>query len=208
MMSDLPPQIYIVDDDPAYAESLKRLIESEGWSAHIFLSASDFFSATPLSESGCILLDVYLPGMNGPEAYIELRARGILLPVIFLTSYGEVTTGVEAIKRGAEDYLIKLVDGEVLLSRIRESLKKHEERMRFEQLRLSVLARFETLTEREKEVLQQVVNGLLNKQISDVLGIAEKTVKKHRGRVMSKMGARTVVELIHVCYQVQLYRHY
>lgn len=207
-MFDLTPQIYIVDDDRAYAESLKRLIEAEGWCAHIFFSASELFAAEPLSESGCILLDVYLPEMNGPEVYIELRARKILLPVIFLTSYGEVTTGVEAMKRGAEDYLMKLVDGEVLLLRIRQSLEKHDERMRFEHLRLSVLARYETLTEREKEVLQQVVNGLLNKQISDVLGIAEKTVKKHRGRVMSKMGARTVVELIHVCYQVELYRYH
>lgn len=191
--------IFVVDDDISVRTGLSRLIRSAGWTVEPVASAKEFLERAPAAGIGCVVLDVHMPEMSGPELQDRMAEEGITFPVVFLTGKGDINTGVSAMKKGAVDYLLKPVDDEVLLQAIGQAIERHVADSSRNDARASVLARFSHLSEREREVLYLVLKGRLNKQIGGELGIAEKTVKVHRGRVMEKMQVRSVAELVHLC---------
>ena len=193
--------IFIVDDDRSFARGLARLVEAAGWRAKTYASAAEFLAPGGLDEdsTGCVLLDVRMPGMKGPELYRQMLSRGIDVPVIFLTGHGDVRTSVEAMKLGALDFLEKPVSANVLVGAIRLALARHAERRVQRAQRRDIEARIARLTAREREVLDHVIAGRLNKQIAADLDISLKTVKAHRGKVMEKMEAKSVAALVDMC---------
>lgn len=191
--------VFVVDDDDAVRTSLQRLLRSAGWNVEAFACGRDFLERAPFEGTGCLLLDVRMPGMTGPDLHERIWEAGVSLPVVFLTAHADVPTGVQAMKRGAIDFLLKPVDEELLLNGVRRAVMWHAvERVRRDQLQ-NFEGRMQSLTSREREVMQHVVRGRLNKQIAGDLGISEKTVKVHRAHVMEKMGIRSVAELVHFC---------
>ena len=192
-------KVYIVDDDAMFARGLARLVSAAGWPVEVFASADDFLRGVDTGNAGCVLLDVRMPGMKGPELYRTMLAREMHLPVIFLTAYGDVPTSVDAMKLGAVDFLEKPVSGDVLVGTIRVAIARGDRERARERERVEMHARFEKLSRRENEVMQLVIAGRLNKQIAAELGISVKTVKAHRAKVMQKMRARSVPELLTVC---------
>ena len=193
--------VYIVDDDASFARGLARLVDAAGWNAQVFASAAEFLVPGRVNggNPGCLLLDVRMPGMKGPELYRAMLERRIGLPVIFLTGHGDVPTSVDAMKLGAVDFLEKPVRGDRLVQAIRVALERHAtERVR-EGARLEAGARVALLSRREREVMGHVIAGRLNKQIAADLGISLKTVKAHRAKVMEKMDAKSVPALVDMC---------
>jgi FixJ family two-component response regulator len=193
--------IYIVDDDASFARGLARVVSAAGWKAELFTSADDFLSPGRVREGepGCVLLDVRMPGMRGPELQRVMIERGIHLPVIFLTGFGDVGTSVDAMKRGAVDFLEKPVRADELAAAIRVALERDRTgRAREAELR-EIAARIAKLSPREREVMGHVVAGRLNKQIAADLGISLKTVKAHRAKVMEKLDVRSVPALVDLC---------
>jgi FixJ family two-component response regulator len=195
-MNQTRETVFLVDDDAAVLKALERVMRSAGLEPRAFGSADAFLDALPPKAAGCIVLDISMPGRDGLALQEALAERGSELPVIFLTAHGDVPRSVRAMKRGAADFLSKPVDDEVLLRAVREALSADRERRGVRQQRDSVRERIATLTDRERQVLEGVVAGRLNKQIAGALGIAEKTVKVHRGRVMEKLQASSVAELV------------
>ena len=191
--------IFVVDDDASVRKGLGRLLKSAGWNAETYASAAEFLARPAFSGYGCVLLDVRMPGMRGPELRDQLSARRITLPVVFLTGHGDVSTGVEAMKKGAVDFLLKPVDDRVLLQTIEVAVERHRAARAQTKTLDSIHERVARLTDREREVMEHVIGGFLNKQIAAILGIAEKTIKVHRGRVMQKMEVNSVAELVHLC---------
>ena len=189
-------RVYVVDDEPRVRTSLARLLRSSGFEAEVFESPEAFLRALSVESEGCVLLDLAMPVRDGLEVQEELVRRGCELPVVFLTGRGSVPASVRAMKAGAVDFLTKPARSEVLLGAIRSALERDRARRAARDAREDLARRLATLTGREREVLQGVVEGLLNKQIGARLGIAEKTVKTHRGRVMEKMGVGSVAELV------------
>jgi RNA polymerase sigma factor (sigma-70 family) len=192
-------KVYIVDDDAMFARGLARLVSAAGWPVEVFASADDFLRGVDTGNAGCVLLDVRMPGMKGPELYRTMLAREMHLPVIFLTAHGDVPTSVDAMKLGAVDFLEKPVSCDVLVGTIRVAIARGDRERARERERVEMHARFEKLSRRENEVMQLVIAGRLNKQIAAELGISVKTVKAHRAKVMQKMRARSVPELLTVC---------
>ena len=188
--------VFLVDDDAAVLKALERVMRSAGLEPRAFASADAFLDAFQPNVAGCIVLDISMPGRDGLALQEALAERGSELPVIFLTAHGDVPRSVRAMKRGAADFLAKPVDDEVLLGAVREALSADRERRGARQQRDRIRERLATLTDRERQVLDGVVAGRLNKQIGGALGIAEKTVKVHRGRVMEKLQATSVAELV------------
>jgi FixJ family two-component response regulator len=192
----------VVDDDGAVRRSLVRLLRSAGLAVESFASAGELLARDLDDGVGCIVLDVRMPELDGMGLQERLADKGVDLPIVFLTGHGDIPMSVRAMKKGAFDFLTKPVDEDVLLSAVRQALLQHRvaraERLEIEALR----ARADALTPREQEVLRGVIAGALNKQIAALLGIAEKTVKIHRGRVMQKLGASTVAELIQICQRM------
>ena len=193
--------VYIVDDDASFARGLARLVDAAGWNSRVFASAAEFLAPGRVNggDPGCLLLDVRMPGMKGPELYRTMLERRIGLPVIFLTGHGDVPTSVDAMKMGAVDFLEKPVRGEVLVGTIRTALARDAVRREAERVRRDVAARGALLSPREREVMGHVIRGQLNKQIAADLGISLKTVKAHRARVMEKMDAKSVAALVGLC---------
>lgn len=193
--------IFIVDDDRGTRAALARLAEAAGWAAGTFASAAEFLSADAPREceSGCAVLDVRMPGMGGAELQRAMRDRGISLPVVFLTGYGDVATSVSAMKLGAVDFLEKPVNGRALVASLREALARHADHRARESRERAARARLAFLTPRERDVLEGVIRGRLNKQIAADLAISVKTVKHHRGHVMRKTEARSVAALVALC---------
>ena len=201
-MSEGQETVFVVDDDEAVRRSLTRLLRSAGLAVESFASAGQLLARDPYDGVGCILLDVRMPELDGMGLQARLADKGVDLPIVFLTGHGDIPMSVRAMKKGAFDFLTKPVDEDVLLPAVRQALLKHRE-VRAERLEVEVLrARVETLTPREKDVVRWVIAGALNKQTAAELGIAEKTVKIHRGRVMQKLGVSTVAELIQVCQRM------
>jgi len=198
-MPETHPIIFVVDDDAAVRHSLMRLLRSSGWNAEAFASADEFLARAPLSGSGCVLLDVQMPGMNGLELHQRMAEAGICLPVVFLTGKGDIPMSVHAMKLGAVDFLVKPVAEDVLFLALDQAILRQTAEAASRHQYDRIMARLARLSEREREVLEQVLLGRLNKQIAYDLGIVEKTVKAHRGRVMEKMEAATIVELVHLC---------
>ena len=198
-MTDEATTVFVVDDDPSVRRGLDRLLRSAGYSVEVFKSAQDFLVRAPYVGTGCMILDVQMPGTTGPELHSRIAEKGVSLPVVFLTGHGDVSTSVAAMKNGALDFLEKPVDDEVLLDVVRQAIARHASTQMLEKVRRRIDDRLATLSAREREVMLEVIKGRLNKQIGDALGITEKTVKVHRGRVMEKMGVASVAELVHLC---------
>src|SRR5438874_6638793 len=195
-MTALTPTVFIVDDYAPVRRSISRLLRAAGFAVVAFASADEFLAQFDPRTMGCLVLDVAMPALNGLELQHILEKTGSLLPIIFLTGTSDIPKSVEAMKHGASDFLTKPVDDEDLLAAVRVAIEKNRV-LRQEQAELSeIQARLATLTPREREVLEYVVTGKLNKQIAGDLGTVEQTVKVHRARVMQKMRVRSVAELV------------
>jgi FixJ family two-component response regulator len=194
--------VFVVDDEPEVRESLARLLRSAGLAVQAFGSAQEFLDGGPPATGGCLVLDVNMPGRNGLELHQELKARGVDLPVIYLTGRANVAIGVRAMKQGARDFLEKPVDANELLGAIADAMQRNREDRGRRRVHEEIRGRLQSLSPREHEVMQHVVRGRLNKQIAADLGITEMTVKVHRSRVMDKMQVRSVAELVHLCDQI------
>jgi len=203
-MRETGPTVFVVDDDDAVRRSLTRLLRSAGWNAEVFASAGDLLERAPISGPGCVLLDVHMPGMSGIELQDRMAEAGITLPVVFLTGKGDIPMSVQAMKHGAVDFLVKPVEEDVLFQALDQAIRRQAAESATRHHRDSIMARLALLSGREHEVLEQVLRGRLNKQIAYDLGIVEKTVKAHRGRIMEKMEAHTIAELVHLCDSVGL----
>jgi FixJ family two-component response regulator len=198
-MSTNEATVFVVDDDASVRRSLARLLRTAGWNVETLSTAREFLRRAPVSEPACVVLDVRMPEISGPELHSQMRESGLSLPVIFLTAYGDVPTSVEAMKRGAVDFLLKPVDAAVLLQTVARAVESHTAELSQQSGRQDIAGRLGRLTTRERQVLDAVIRGCRNKQIAADLGISEKTVKVHRGRVMDKMEVRSVAELVHLC---------
>jgi len=188
--------IYIVDDDEALRDSLVWLLESSGHRVCAWESAESFLRDYLPAMTGCLVLDVRMPGMSGLELFEELKRRHCTLPVIFITGHGDVPMAVSAVKKGAVDFIEKPFSERDMLSLIAECLAAEQESRGKRNLEAETARRLLQLTQREREVLDLIIAGKLNKQIADVLGISIKTVEVHRARVMEKMDAHSLAELV------------
>ena len=198
-MSAIPVILYIVDDDPVVRRALARLLRSAGYTIRSFGSASEFLlSEEARLSAGCIILDLAMPGLNGFELQEYLSASEFHRPIIFLTGNGDISKSVRAMKAGAVNFLTKPVDDRELLDAVEEALRVDAAQRALWSSRHSASIRLGTLTPRERQVFEQVVAGRLNKQIAAELGIVEKTIKVHRARLMRKMNAASLVELVHL----------
>jgi FixJ family two-component response regulator len=194
-MSPLAGIVFLVDDDPRILTALARLLRAADFETRSFTSAEEFLQKHEASVPGCLVLDVSMKGMTGIELGGWLADTGCERPIIFLTGQGDIPMGVQAMKSGAVDFLVKPVEGGKLLAAVRLALDR-DRADRLDRAALTdVEARLASLTPRENEILRYVIAGLLNKQIAAELGTSEKTVKAHRGRVMRKMGVRSVADL-------------
>jgi FixJ family two-component response regulator len=194
-----PATVFVVDDDASVRTSLSRLLRSAGFEVEAYASGEQFVARSLFDGVGCLVLDLMMPGASGTELQQRLTERSSDLPVVFLSGHGAVSDGVRAMKQGAIDFLTKPVDEEVLLATIEAAVARHRAARAARDERAAVRRRVETLTPREHEVMQCVIGGALNKQIAAHLGIAEGTVKLHRARVMEKMGAASVADLVRRC---------
>jgi FixJ family two-component response regulator len=187
--------VFIVDDDEAVRKAVSRLLRSAGIDVTVFASPGEFLAQYDPATPGCLVLDLAMPDFNGLQLQTTLSEKGSILPIIFLTGQGDVSKSVQAMKHGAFDFLSKPVKEKDLLTTVRAAIERNAVARR-EQAKLSeIRAGLNTLTPREREVLEQVVSGKLNKQIAGDLGITEATVKMHRARVMAKMKVQSVAEL-------------
>lgn len=192
--------VYLVDDDASVRRSLQRLIASRGWEVIPASSCFEFLEIEPKATPACLLLDFQMPGMTGLELQQTMVARGIHLPIVFLSGQSDIPISVSAMKHGAVDFLVKPVEPEQLFAAIESALQRHTELVRVQHDTDGIHSRYGLLSNREAEVLKEVVKGRLNKQIAYDLGIAEKTVKVHRARVMEKMQASSLAALVRMCY--------
>ncbi|KVZ78711.1 LuxR family transcriptional regulator [Burkholderia ubonensis] len=199
-MSDAAGVVFVVDDDASVCRSLTRLARSAGYRAESFESAREFLAGADLTCCpACLLLDLELPDVNGLELQRELNA---VLPIVFVTGHGDIGTTVDAMKAGATDFLPKPVVDTVLLAAVARALERSTQMSAYRRELESIHARVDRLTPREREVMALVVSGRLNKQVADDLGIAEKTIKIHRARVMEKMEAASLADLVRLADKV------
>ena len=198
------PIVFVVDDDISIRESLELLIESSGLRAKTFASAQEFLDHPPADYASCLVLDVSLPGLSGLDLQVRVASERADMPIIFVTGHGDIPTTVEAMKHGAVEFLTKPFDGDVLLRAIRGALERsgRERRAQGELRRLR--EEYASLSQREREVMFRVVSGRLNKQVAAELGISEITVKAHRGRVMRKMHAASVPDLVKMAARLRI----
>jgi len=195
-MPDATPIVFVVDDDVSVRESLELLIRCEGWQPEIFASAQEFLDYPRVLVPNCLVLDVSLPGLNGLDLQRLVAGDRTDMPIIFITGHGDVPMTVQAMKAGAVEFLTKPFNDDVLLSAIRAALERSRvARSREAEMRV-LRDRYASLSQRERQVMALVVSGLLNKQIGGELGISEITVKAHRGKVMQKMKADSLADLV------------
>jgi RNA polymerase sigma factor (sigma-70 family) len=194
-MGDANPSVWVVDDDPEFRESVARLLRAVGLSTRQFSSVHDFLKADPPEGPTCLVLDVRMPGRSGLELQRDLAAANRQVPIIFITAHADVPMTVQAMKRGAMEFLTKPFRDQDLLDAIEASLARDRARQESEQALATLRERFESLSSREREIMLHVVAGRLNKQIANDIGIAESTVKVHRTHLMRKMKARSLPEL-------------
>ncbi len=205
-MSGAQAVVYIVDDDPSLRTALGRLARAAGHRVEAFATAGEFLASPRADAPACLVLDVRMPGPSGLDLQEALAARGDELPIIFLTGHGNIPMTARAMKAGAVDFLTKPVNRQDLLEAIQRAVARHLHARTRRAERGALEGRFATLTPREREVFALVVRGLLNKQIAAELGISEPTVKVHRGRVMRKMQAGSLAELVRLAERLSLPR--
>lgn len=202
-MKEPEPIVFIIDDDRMVREGLQSLIKSVGLRVEAFASAADFLAAKRPDAPACLVLDVRMPGLSGLDLQVKLTDANIQIPIIFITGHGDIPMSVRAMKEGAHEFLTKPVRGQDLLDAVQKAIAS-DRGLRKERAELSeIRARFESLTPREKEVLELVVRGLLNKQIADELGMSELTVKTHRAHVMEKTKAESLAHLVRMAERLR-----
>jgi FixJ family two-component response regulator len=204
LMSDSTPVVFVVDDDISLRESLELLIQTEGWRAKTFASAQEFLDFPRAVVPNCLVLDVSLPGLDGLELQKRVGVERADMPIIFITGFGDVPKTVQAMKRGAVEFLTKPFNDEVLLSAIRQALERSRLALADASDMQKLQDCYASLTTRERQVMALVVSGLLNKQIGGELGISEITVKAHRGQVMQKMKADSLADLVKMAGRLHL----
>jgi len=203
-VNDESATVFLVDDDPSILRALTRLLRAGGHQVSAFRSPRDFLAQHDAAVPGCVVLDLAMPGLNGLELQTALAAAGCQRPIVFISGHGDVPSSVRAMKAGAVDFLTKPVSEENLLAAIQRAIER-DRLMRDARAQLQAIGeRLNRLTPREREVLQHVVAGQLNKQIAADLGTVEKTVKVHRSRVMEKMGVRSLADLVRMAERVGL----
>ncbi len=195
-MSESEPTVFIVDDDSAVLKGLRLLVKSLRMNVETYLSAQEFLDSYDPARPGCLVLDVRMPGISGLELQEKLRKRNISIPVIIMTGYGEVAVAVEAMKKGAMMFVEKPISDQVLLDQIQKAIAK-DARIRQEQAaQKTITSRLELLTSRERQVMDLVIAGKLNKVIARELGVSQKTVEFHRSNIMKKMKVDSLAELV------------
>ena len=197
-MSQATPIVFVVDDDVSVRESLELMIRHEGWQPQTFSSAQEFLAHPRTLAPSCLVLDVGLPDLNGLDLQKRVAADRTDMPIIFITGYGDVPTTVKAMKAGAVEFLTKPFGGEVLLSAVQHAIERSRASLGHEAEVRALRNDHASLTGREREVMALVVSGLLNKQVGSRLGISEITVKAHRGKVMRKMKAKSLADLVNM----------
>lgn len=195
-VSESGPVVFVVDDDSDVRSSLTRLLRSAGRRVEAFASGREFLERAARDAHGCLVADVRLPDGDGLSLLGMLRGAGFSLPVVFITGWDDVATGVRAMKVGAEDYLLKPLSETTFLNAVERAIQRDAERRKDWSERANLLRRYATLTERERQVFALLVKGLRNKQIAGQLGTTERTIKVHRSRIMQKMGAGSLAELV------------
>jgi FixJ family two-component response regulator len=195
-MSQSAPIVFVVDDDVSVRESLELLINSEGLKVELYTSAQEFLARPRAQAPCCLILDIALPDLNGLDLQSQIAANRLNMPIIFITGYGDIPTTVRAMKAGAVEFLTKPFEDAVLLSAVRQAIARSETLVVHQTEQRVLRERHASLSRREREVMALVVTGLLNKQIGGQLGISEITVKAHRGRVMQKMKATSLADLV------------
>jgi FixJ family two-component response regulator len=195
-MDDPRPTIFVVDDDPSVRDAISNLLEAVGMQTRVFGSTEEFQRAIRPDVPSCLVLDMKLPGMSGLQLQKSLEHAGIRIPIVFIPAFADVSMTSKAMKAGAIEFLVKPFQKQELLAAIQEGLER-DRAWREEQTEIAELrAKFEELTAREREVMELVASGLINKQVGAQLGLSEVTVKIHRGRVMQKMGAASLADLV------------
>ena len=203
-MKDADAIVFVVDDDSSIREAIESLVKLAGLRVETFGTAQEFLRSKRPDLPGCVVLDVELPGLSGLDLQRELAAHGIKLPVIFITGYGDIPMSVRAMKAGAVEFLTKPFRDQDLLDAIQQALERDRVARQHSREIAELRERFDALTSREREVMSLVVAGWLNKQIGFELGISEITVKIHRGRVMNKMGAQSLAELVRMTERLEI----
>jgi FixJ family two-component response regulator len=203
-MSHPTPIVFVVDDDVSVRESLESLIRCAGWEPETFASAQEFLSRPRVLAPSCLVLDVTLPDLNGLDLQKRVAVDRIDMPIIFITGYGDVPMTVQAMKAGAVEFLTKPFGDDVLLSAIRHAIERSQTALCHEAEIQALRDRHASLSRREREVMALVVSGLMNKQVGGELGISEITVKAHRGKVMRKMEANSLADLVTMAASLRL----
>ena len=196
------PLVFIVDDDASVRRALVRLLKTSGHDVQACASAEEFAHGDPSIRSGCIVLDVRMQAMDGMTLQQQLAKEVCPLPIVFLTGHGDIPMSVEAMKRGAEDFLTKPVDEGQLLAAVQRALERNRHRQAARKEETTIRRRVDQLSAREFEVMRLLLTGALNKQIAAHLGIVEKTVKVHRAHVFEKMGVHSIAELVRLCNRI------
>src|SRR5580692_1493333 len=205
-MSHAVPIVFVVDDDVSVRESLELLIRCEGWEPQIFASALEFLARPLAVVPSCLVLDISLPGLNGLDLQKQVAVERPEMPIIFITGHGDVPKTVQAMKAGAVEFLTKPFSDDALLSAIRQAIERSEVALGHASEVRTLRDRFASLTGREREVMALVVAGRLNKQVGNELGISEITVKAHRGKMMQKMKADSLADLVNMAVRLGLAR--
>jgi len=206
-MSGPPCMVFVIDDDPLVRDSIADTIASVGLPVQAFGSTTEFMACPRPDVPACLILDVQLPGLSGLDFQSELTKSGISIPIVFITGHGDIPMSVRAIKAGALEFLTKPFRGPEMIDAVRKALTQDREFREHESALTELRGRLATLTPRERQVLTLVITGLLNKQIGGELGASELTIKAHRGRVMRKMRADSLADLVRMAEKLSIHPH-